>query len=946
MLIVGSALSVLSLLAAGPWGEKGFQVAATAESSIAPKCGERVKEAYRAKGVELKSPKGWGWWLKPLTTDMLEIGKRMLPTKGGLMPLPEYREILDSLGGTDGYAIIRSKTDPHILHLFGARDAGTLAATEDFLKNGYTGDKIVRKGEPQRDQLRWRNKGRKVEGRPYARPEGAGEVFEFTPDCWINDTMPKGCTFAQKRDKDGHAYLEIVQSATATNGWRLKTIAGGNWKYKKLIAIPRYGAVVFDVEADAEWSGGGLSFVGPGWKTGANVPLSGGYEKPYHSWNWQRGSHIGCFHTPPDQKLAMRANPREKIPANRRVSVTNSLSAAWSRIGSGHAAYIVQLDMPGNWTGKPRTFKFHAIKFIENVTDDEYLERSKAFDAKMAAYEPDYSDSSKYLAVPKKLRLPRPFAVVSHSNAVASIALPEGEVSPCLLQAAAELNKYVKRLTGVELPVVRGEAKNAIRLGFGAFAKAGGKDGYRISYADGSIAIDGGNAKGVMNGVFALLENNTDIIWAHPNEKYGTVFTPTPGELTFLWGDGYEAVPETPGRGWNGYAFTEWMSHNKCDVFNCGGGGDITWMNEKKTRYGVLYTRHMGGHNIFHFMAGAPTNAPVGYYACDPAGVRTGGNPCFSSEKLLALFTRNVLSALRFAPDDTDEIYINLQDTWKSCLCEKCRAPIVFENGVRVEPTDENFFSTRYFLFMNRVAEEVRREFPAKRIATLAYFGSLPTPACEVHPNLTPEYAPYPRGNDKTPLYHPDNRLHMQHLDDWYDLVGPNRLQVYGYHGLGLNFPRPVSETMAEDFKVLNERTLYVSSEYPERNCEALWDYSSMEFWVMTRLMWNTKQNVESLRKYFLRRVYHDAAPAMERFYGTIRREYYHQEAASGLGGGSSNVALTKALITDPGHTDAMRGYLAEAEKLAKLPQSQEFVRRIRKMFERDVENALKAKKK
>ena len=114
----------------------------------------------------------------------------------------------------------------------------------------------------------------------------------------------------------------------------------------------------------------------------------------------------------------------------------------------------------------------------------------------------------------------------------------------------------------------------------------------------------------------------------------------------------------------------------------------------------------------------------------------------------------------------------------------------------------------------------------------------------------------------------------------------------------------------------------------------------------MTRLMWNTKQNVESLRKYFLRRVYHDAAPTMERFYGTIRREYYHQSAASGLGGGSSNVALTKALITDPGHTDEMRGYLAEAEKLAKLPQSQEFVRRIRKMFERDVENALKAKKK
>ena len=761
------------------------------------------------------------------------------------------------------------------------------------------------------------------------------------PSCWIGDGRRRGCTFRAARDGKGE-YLEVVQTADATNSFRIKTVAGAKWHFKKPICIPRYGAIVVEVESDAEWTGGGFCFVAPGWKGSSSAALSGGMEKPFRSWSHHRGGLIGCFHTGRDQKLALMVNPRLKMPAGF-AAVTNSLSRAWAGL-PGHEAGIVMMDLPANHTGRERRLKFRKICMIENVTDDVYLERSKAFDRKMADYKADYSDSSAYLEVPAKGRLPKPLTIASRSNAVAAVALPEGELSPCLVQAAAEFVRYVKMICSVELPVVRGKRGAAVMLGFGRFDASKGRDGYRLTYRDGSIHVDGGTDKGVMNGVFALLENNTDIIWAHPDEKTGTIFTPLPGELVFRWGDGVESIPVTPGRGWNGYMFTEWMAHNKCNVYNCGGGGDITWMNPKKTRYGVLYTRHLGGHNIFHFMDGAPAGSPAGYYACNEAGERTGGNPCFSSEKLFTLFRKNLLSTLRYAPDDTDEIYVNLQDTWKSCLCASCRSPIVFPDGTRVEPTDENFFSTRYFMFMNRMAEEVRREFPGKRITTLAYFGSLPAPSCEIHPNLTVEYAPYPRGNDKKPLYHPDNRLLMQHLDDWYGLVGPGRLEVYGYHGLGLRFPRPVSEVMQEDFKVLSERALYVSSEYSERNSRDIWDYSSMEYWVMTHLMWNPQRSVEKLRKYYLRRTFREAAPAMERFYGTIREEFYRQRRGSGIGctlaGGSSD------WIVSPGHTDTLRAALAEAEKRAKHPKSLALIGRIRELFEKGVAGAVKSAKK
>ena len=928
-----------TLLAVGaetaPWGAGGFQVASTDEDSIGPKCLARVVAAYNERGITLKSPQGWGWWLKELKVDTLELGKRRLPSdNGGLFPREPYREILDSLGGTDGYAIIRDTTDPHIVFAFGARDAGTVAATEDFLRNGYTGDKIVRVGAPQIDANRWTNRPHGLVREKYVLPDGPGEVVEFAPNGWALDRNGTGTTFGMKTDERGETYLEIVQTAEATGTCRIKQYVGGKNSIAEAVRIPRYGAAVFEVEADADWRGGSLVFVGPGWKGGGSVSICGN-EKPYNSWNWQRTGLIGNFHTGDDQKLALQANPREKVPANARVTLVNSLSRAWYDAAPTHTASIVNFDIPPNDTGRTRTFKFYSIRFIENVTDDRYLAQAKAYDQRLLDYEPDYSDSSAEAEIPETNRLPEPFPVVAGGAAVASIALPAGEISTCLETTATEFNKYVKLITGVELPVVRGEpAGAAIRLGFGTFEKAGGKDGYRISYKDGSIAIDGGNDKGVMNGAFALLENNTDIIWAHPTESCGTVFTESPGALTFLWGDGYEAIPETPGRGLNGYQQVEWLAHNQCNIYNCGGGGDITWMNAKKSQYGVLYTRHMGGHNVFQFMDGAPTDSPVGYYACNEAGERTGGNPCFSSEKLFELYSRNVLSTLRYAPDDTDEIYINLQDTWKSCLCRNCRAPIVFEDGTRVEPTDENFFSTRYFLFMNRLAEEVRREFPAKRITTLAYFGSLPAPACAIHPNLTPEYAPYPRENVRTPLYHPDNRLLMQHLDDWYDLVGPNRLEVYGYHGLSLAFPRPNSETAVEDFKLYNTRTLGISSEYSERT-EAIWDYASIEFWTMLRLMWDTNQSVERLRKRYIRRVYHEGAPAMERFFGTIRREYCRRQVREG--GTVSLVGGTKDLIVVPGHVNELRACLAEARAATANPRSLAMLDRVSEQFESGV---------
>lgn len=619
----------------------------------------------------------------------------------------------------------------------------------------------------------------------------------------------------------------------------------------------------------------------------------------------------------------------------------------------------------------------HPAAFTDEELKPENIERAaavrtEAWDARIKDYKADYADSSQCLLPPEDHRLDAPFAVVKGGRPAAEIVLSsEGSAEPCLQTAAEELQRWIKDLTGVELKIQNGwnygnreTGKNKILLGkrclpvkggmgwtVGKYKEAlralSGNDGYAVMPDDDDptkLYVFAARDKGTLNGVYALLENNTDIIWARPNKTYGAVYTVNTNALDFVWGKDVISVPGTRGRGWNGYADVEWMARNRCNIYNCGGGGDISWMNAKKTRFGVLYTRHLGGHNIFHFMQGLPKDiAPDGYYACDTNGIRTGGNPCFMSDKMRTLFTSNVLDCARMAPENTDKIYINIQDTWKSCNCRRCIAPITLEDGTVIKTGDDAFRSTQYWMFMNKVTEALVTEFPKMRIVSLAYFPTAPAPKCRIHPKLHPEYAPYVRANDKRPICAPENLVWFKRLADWAAIS--NEIEIYEYYGLGLGFPRPLAEVRAWDFTFMNPFIVGMSSEYPargdgdEKSAAAHWDASAMEYWVLTRLCWDPSQDVEKLRKYFIRRTFREAAPEIEKIYGTIREEWFKSNRASTLG--DNAMELAKIFVLKPGHADAFDALFKAALARADLhPTSRVLAERLRDRLMKFVEDA------
>ena len=447
--------------------------------------------------------------------------------------------------------------------------------------------------------------------------------------------------------------------------------------------------------------------------------------------------------------------------------------------------------------------------------------------------------------------------------------------------------------------------------------------------------------KGTLNGVYTLLENNTDIIWARPNKKFGTVFSKKK-DLDFAWGDNILDKPASEIRGFSSFSDIDWIARMRCNIMT-GGGGDAYWSYAQAKQYGPDEYWHRGGHNICEFVrASHPFEKNPELYALIDGKRRTyGNNLCFTNEETKKVFISNALDTLRRAPSDIAGLYLALDDTYNWCECDKCSAPITLPDGTVVNRDDPAFQSTQAFLFVNDVAAAIVKEFPKYGVHFLAYFQTSEPPKCAVYPAITAQFAPYVRVNDKTPIYSPENYVWMDKLQRWGKKG--TRLNVYGYNALGLGFPRPVSEACAKDFQemykyvrgIMAEGTCMQWGDQGGPNSEstvAMWDYSAIELWVMSQVYWDPTRDVEQLRKYYIARAFREAAPPMEKFYGTIREEWFKDSGASTLG--DAPVPSTQKYIINTGHENELRGHLEEAEKLAKHPNSLEMIKRIRACFE------------
>jgi len=627
----------------------------------------------------------------------------------------------------------------------------------------------------------------------------------------------------------------------------------------------------------------------------------------------------------------------------------------------------------------PRANKMTAEAFEAHTAD--WRERYEQF---IAEYAPDYTDSEWMLDPPREGRLRKPLPLARNGRAAAEIVVdldpalhtPEATLGRAdypaevavmrhtghviVKNAVDELKHWLDTLTGADFPVVQAPspgdrtrifvgthfarprfAADLARLGEGEAL-----DGFAVRSRGRDIYIFGATTKGTLNGVYAFLENNSDLIWAHSYSDLGTVFTVDPS-LNAVWADALE-VPGTIQRGWLGHyrerdgkPLPEWLwqMRNRSNFIVAPGP------SPKKAEWGAW--REGGGHMLGTFL---PEPAkPYFPWIPDPA---TGElkqpdkighyhhNICMTHPDLPAAYAKKAVDYFRAEREKDPQapmsaLRLGVEDpgpnrNYGLCRCERCLRPIQLPDGrtIPVEHAVEEgltFRTTQYYLLLEVIARALEAAFPDARLTTYAYYFAAEPPPFQTA--VQPWLCPYGGGGQlrhrdyRAPLFSPTSARWWDYAYRWSRITDLTLLR--DYHAMIANGP-PFAEIVAWDVRAL--RPMGVTRFANESNLHSA--FQQMDIWVASRVYWNPDADVEALRKYYLRRTFREGAPQMERFFGEIRDWWYTQhdryESFIDLG------RITSAM----GRRIELYGLLRAAETEALHPVARANVTRLRKTFE------------
>jgi len=559
-------------------------------------------------------------------------------------------------------------------------------------------------------------------------------------------------------------------------------------------------------------------------------------------------------------------------------------------------------------------------------------------------------------------------AVVEKGRTRAEIIAPAGEkVPPAEAYAGRELQHWIGRITGAYVPLLADEKacdadlKVKIHVGCAAgrrFPKdtkaIGRTDGFavRTVVEDGvtHVYVFGNRPRGVLHAVYALLERNTDLIFARP-QPVGTVYGETDalvlGDADFL------DVPDTATRcyQWTFHSGRrqedEWQSRNRLNRTERSPGG----------LYDSCLQRAGDGHGVKIFADGKTNFAThPEWFTAGKDGTRSVSNAslCFLAYGMIPTYVENMCKNLEKAfpgvrKDRVRVDYFNLScdDSWQTCQCPACTKTFVCENGRKIEPTDRAFRSAQYYTWLNKVAREIRKTYPNVTVGTYAYFFTLEPPPFPLEKNILIEFCPY-GADDKKGIDDDRSNADLHRLAEGWGKASANTY-CRSYWGWGCEFPRPVEYAMSSNvayFASLPHPFRHYSCEFPIdtdwpdcRNAVATWDVSAMSAWIVTRLWWNSKSDVEALRARYCARAYREGGDEMKAYYDAVRDAFFSDDIPSYYTG-FSPIPYVSRYILAKGLGKKLRGHLASALEKAKHPHSQELIRRHLARFDAWIEAA------
>ena len=565
----------------------------------------------------------------------------------------------------------------------------------------------------------------------------------------------------------------------------------------------------------------------------------------------------------------------------------------------------------------------------------------------VANYRPDYSDSSKYLLPPEQGLLARPIRLVTDGVANCEI-IPDfsdeimvgkwfpnpsrwtiylreerGKERAQMNFAARELRHWLKEITGADVPILlkpsdrrnvkiwlgapRAKPHFAADLAYLAGDGTQAHDGYGVRARDGDIYIFGASPAGVMYGVYAFLENNTDIIWAfygsyHKDDPYGTIFTRKP-TLDAVWGDAVLKPAMAWRAVWTGYT-----------GLRCGFNimsGELGFQPAGGHMLSPQYYAGSEGSNLYNPVLDRNHPERLPYWS------ESNQLCCLADPAFLDHSSEYVPNVKTLKYTGRDCMIIAVDDNLGVCECDYCSAPITNKFGkVLTHDSDYlGYYNAWFYRYLDKLDARIQRQVPGFTTSTYAYFCAAPFPEINISRNIQPQLCTYVRKSQAQPLFAPVNQDWWKIYKDW--IRHAPGMMDYDYWGL-FHLMYPNAE--AVKFDLMAKRDIGIISANTEGSCASGEHLaSSQDRWVIARLMWNPDLEVEQLRRYFNRRAFREAAPWMDRFFGVMREAFLRH---GHIHIDFEDNRLVADTIRNLGLEGEMQGYLDKALAAVRHPAS------------------------
>ena len=573
-------------------------------------------------------------------------------------------------------------------------------------------------------------------------------------------------------------------------------------------------------------------------------------------------------------------------------------------------------------------------------------------------------------------------AAPSSKNEVCSIAVAvNGEANSFIAiddnahrviwQAARELQNYFRKITSARIQIHNSVSadtpvfvlgtpesevvKPVLKDKIPAMVKQIKDDGYAVIVRGQKVYIIGTVPRGVLNGVHRFILNHTDFIWVRPYKELAN-FTFDPNlKLTVK---SHVDNPAFRVRGWLANARIAQLSEEF--FFYCvrNGINRLPGGNEP-----AFYGRYADNGMSFEFGGGHDMSSrwlpkqifgktnPEFYMEIAGKRVTSGRvQLCYANENMHKAFIANTLKILKGVPDFYSCINIMIDDTQNFCECKLCMAPIKLPNGKVLERSNEAFKSTLFFLFLNKVAAAVEKARPGMKIKCFGYLFTAIPPEISVAPNIRISFCPYVR-NDKETLHGLSNAKWLERTVRFAEKSPSVIWREYYFSGAG--FPRAYANIIAQDLRFIAEKGVKeVTSENswgdrpgmrkknPLKETD-FFNITGAEFWTITHLFWNPYQDPDALRNEYIKRVYREGAPGVQKFYKLLRDSWLNDPTASAFNDdfrrSMGRYVISKKL------TEPCRAALAEAAKTVKNPVSARQLVQLTGTFEKWLELAAAA---